>query len=81
MPSAATATNDFPATCWSPSNALRAAACPAWSPSKTKISSPRYQLSSIINLRSIARWSSPKAVPHEATAVVTPAKCIAITSV
>ena len=31
--------------------------------------------------RSIARWSSPNAVPHEATAVVTPARCIAITSV
>ncbi|SKV29169.1 Uncharacterised protein [Mycobacteroides abscessus subsp. abscessus] len=45
------------------------------------MSSPRKYESSIIRRRSIDRCSSPKAVPQDATAVVTPARCMAITSV
>ncbi|SLI25394.1 Uncharacterised protein [Mycobacteroides abscessus subsp. abscessus] len=43
--------------------------------------SPRQKLSSMSSLRRMAMCSSPKAVPQEATAVFTPARCIAITSV
>ena len=51
------------------------------SPSKVKITSPRKASSSIKRRRMTRIWSSPKAVPQVATAVVIPDKCAAMTSV
>ena len=66
---------------WSPSKARSAAFWPAASPSNVKITSPANVSLSTRYRRSSDAWSEPKAVPHVATAVVTPARCAAITSV
>ena len=58
-----------------------AAFCPAESPSKVKITSPLVVSWSPRKRRSTRAWSWPNAVPHEATAVLTPARWQAITSV
>ncbi|OUD85697.1 hypothetical protein BC477_14920 [Clavibacter michiganensis subsp. michiganensis] len=57
-----------------------AAFCPAASGSKVKTTSPR-PLSSPSTRRRTLMWSTPNEVPHVATAVVTPARWQAITSV
>ena len=80
MPLGSTATNVLARNRWSSSNALRAAFCPASSPSKVKITSPPVP-SSEIRRRATLMWSAPNAVPHVATAVPTPARWAAITSV
>ena len=54
---------------------------PAASPSKVKITSPRNSSWSCRKRRSTRAWSSPNAVPQVATAVGTPARWQAITSV
>ncbi len=61
-------------------NTFIAAFWPAWSPSNVKMTSPF--IASAVMSRWMSRpWSSPKAVPHEATAVSTPAMWQAMTSV
>ena len=76
-----TATKVWATNFWSSSNALSAAFCPAASPSKVKTTSPRNSFWSISSRRRILMCSSPNAVPHVATAVSTPARWQAITSV
>ena len=66
---------------WSSSNARSAAFCPAASPSKVKMISPANASVSISSRRSTPMWSAPNAVPQVATAVGTPARWQAITSV
>ena len=80
-PVGSTATYVWDTKFWSPSKARSAAFCPAASPSKVKITSPRNSSWSIRKRRSTRAWSSPKAVPQVATAVGTPARWQAITSV
>ena len=58
-----------------------AAFWPAESPSKVKITSPPVGPWSPMKRRSTLAWSWPNAVPQDATAVVTPARWQAITSV
>ncbi len=59
-----------------------AAFCPAASPSKVKITrAGARSASSRMIRRSTLMWSAPKAVPHVATAVSTPARWQAMTSV
>ena len=55
---------------WSSWNAFSAAFCPAESPSKVKTTSPRNSFWSISSRRRILMWSSPKAVPQVAIAVL-----------
>ena len=62
-------------------NARCAARWPAASPSKVKITSPMNESESMIRRRSTLMWSSPNEVPQVATAVGTPARWQAITSV
>ncbi len=62
-------------------NARSAARMPAASPSKVKMTSPVNASESISSRRMIPMCSVPKAVPQVATAVVTPARWQAITSV
>ena len=81
MSSGEIAMNVWATNRWSPSNARSAAFCPAASPSKVKMTSPPNASSSIRYRRSMLAWSAPNAVPQVATAVVTPAKCAAMTSV
>ena len=93
MPEPSTATKVWATNRWSSSKARRAAFCPAASPSKVKMTSPPSPLPSVfrrspaegfespITRRTIFTCSSPKAVPQVATAVPTPARCAAITSV
>ncbi len=66
---------------WSSSNARSAAFCPASSPSKAKTISPANSSESSSSRRSTPMWSGPNAVPQVATAVGTPARWQAITSV
>ena len=82
LPPGATATNDCDIQRWSSLNAFIAAACPAWSPSKVKITrAGSRSASSRMIRRSTLMWSIPKAVPHDAPAVSTPARWQAMTSV
>ena len=80
LPDGSTATNVRATNCWSEAKARMAAFCPAESPSKVKMISP-VALTSPMSRRAVRAWSSPKAVPQVATAVVTPARCAAMTSV
>ncbi len=84
-PSGATATKVCAAKRCSSTKARLAAVRPAASPSKVKITSPAAASAespeSPITRRMILMWSTPNAVPHVATAVVTPERCAAITSV
>ena len=66
---------------WSSVNARSAARWPASSPSKTNTISPRNSSESSSSRRSTWMCSVPKAVPQVATAVGTPARWQAITSV
>ena len=82
MPVGSTATKDCDDHFWSSANARIAAFCPAASPSKVKMTSAGARsASSRMMRRSILMWSAPKAVPHVATAVSTPARWQAMTSV
>ena len=81
MPFGSTATKVWVTNFWSSWKARSAAFWPAASPSKVKITSPRNSSWSISSRRSTLMWSSPKAVPQVATAVSTPARWQAITSV
>ena len=80
-PSGCTATNVWVTNRSSIENARSAARCPAASPSKVKMTSPRNWLSSISSRRRIVMCPSPNDVPLVATAVVMPARWQAITSV
>ena len=62
-------------------NARCAARWPAASPSNVKITSPMNESESMISRRRTLMWSSPNEVPQVATAVGTPARWQAITSV
>ncbi len=81
MPLGSTATKVWVTNFWSSWNAFSAAFWPAESPSKVKTTSPRNSFWSISSRRRILMCSSPKAVPQVATAVLTPARWQAITSV
>ena len=81
MLSGLTAMKVCPTNRWSSSNARSAAFCPAASPSKVKMISPVKLSLSISSRRSTPMWSTPNAVPQVATAVGTPARWQAITSV
>ena len=80
-PSGCTATNVWVTNFSSRLNARSAARWPAASPSKVKITSPSLPLVSMISRRRTLTWSSPKLVPQVATAVGTPDRWQAITSV
>ena len=81
MPLGSTATNVWATNFWSSANARRAAFWPAASPSKVKTTSPRNSFWSMSSRRRTLMCSSPNAVPQVATAVSTPARWQAITSV
>ena len=66
---------------WSSVKARSAARWPASSPSKTKTISPANSSESSSSRRSTPMCSAPNAVPQVATAVGTPARWQAITSV
>ena len=80
-PSGCTATNVCVTKFLSSVKARTAALRPAASPSKVKTTSPRSSLRSISRRRSTRTWSSPNEVPQVATAVPTPDRWHAITSV
>ena len=71
-PSGCTATNVWVTKCSSRSNARSAARCPAASPSKVKMTSPRNWSASISSRRRILMCPSPNEVPEVATAVRDP---------
>lgn len=92
MPPSATATNVCALNAWSSPNARIAAFWPAESPSNVKTTSPPTDSPDAswmplpappapISRRTIRAWSEPNAVPQVATAVPTPDRCIAMTSV
>ncbi len=82
LPDFSTATNDCEVHFSSSAKARIAAFCPAASPSKVKITlAGARPASSRMSRRSVLMWSAPKAVPHVATAVSTPARWQAMTSV
>ncbi|SII85756.1 Uncharacterised protein [Mycobacteroides abscessus subsp. abscessus] len=78
-PEGSTATKVCAVNSDSNSKALSAAFCPASSPSKVKTTCALG--SSPMRRRTILTCSAPKAVPHVATAWVTPARWAAMTSV
>jgi hypothetical protein len=80
-PSSSIATKVCTTKRWSNCIAFLAALRPAWSPSNVKTTSPRLSSWSCSSRRSSFTWSSPNAVPQVATAVSTPARWQAITSV
>ena len=81
MPLGSTATKVWAAKRWSSAKARCAAFWPAASPSNVNTTSPVKTPSSMRSRRSTLMWSAPKAVPQVATAVSTPARCAAMTSV
>ena len=81
MPLGSTATKVCAVKRWSSPNARCAAFCPAASPSKVKTTSPVKTPSSMSRRRSTLMCSLPNDVPQVATAVVTPDRCAAMTSV
>ena len=81
MLSGLTAMNVWATNRWSSSNARSAAFCPAASPSNVKMISPVVASVSSSSRRSTPMWSPPNEVPQVATAVGTPARWQAITSV
>ena len=81
MPVGSIATKVWAMNFWSSPKARSAAFMPAASPSKVKITSPVNASESISSRRITETCSVPNAVPQVATAVVTPARWQAITSV
>ncbi|OIQ68686.1 hypothetical protein GALL_497190 [mine drainage metagenome] len=92
MPCGSTATKVWAENAWSSPNARIAAFCPAASPSNRKMISPPTEAPEEsctpapvpevpTSRRTIRAWSGPNAVPHVATAVGTPERCAAMTSV
>jgi len=81
MPLGSTATNVWAVNLWSSENARWAAFWPAASPSKVNTTSPVKTPSSMSRRRSTLMWSAPNDVPHVATAVSTPDRWAAMTSV
>ena len=81
MPPGLTAMKVWVTNSCSLSNALSAAFWPAASPSNRNTTSPRSSPESMSSRRRTLMWSLPNAVPQVATAVGTPARWQAMTSV